>query len=209
MKAPVHLSVATLCLLVGLTASAHAQTVRIGAAIVIASDDGDSRVKSPDSTDQASAIRLPIHAAIYVAPRIGFGVEAMTLGRLTGAISKTTTFDITEEEQESVIVGTVHARVFERPRFGIEAVGGAGTLRLERTTHTTFRFPDSSDVKTSKSNHRAFMAGVDAPVRLDRHFVVGPTVRLYWLRRDETQTSVVHSRPSTRVMAGLSASVAW
>jgi hypothetical protein len=209
MIKPVQLSITALCLLAGLSASANAQTVRIGAAVVIASGDGDSRVKNPDSTDQASVIRLPVHAAVYVAPRIGFGVEAMTFGRLTGSISKTMTFDITEEEQESVIVGTVHARVLEQPRFGIEAVGGAGALRLERTTRTTFRFPDGSAVKINKSNYPAFMAGLDAPFRLDRHFTVGPTVRVYWLRRDEAQTSVVHSSPSTRVMAGLSASVAW
>ena len=208
MKMPVLLSVATLCLIAGLTSSAHAQTLRIGAAVVVASDDSEARSKNPTASNSDFAVRLPVHAVVY-AGRIGFGVEAMTLGRLTASITKTITFDVTEEEREAVIVGTVHARIFERPRLGVEAVGGAGALRLERTTHTTLRFPDGSSVKTTKANYGAFMAGLDAPIRLDRHFTLGPTVRVYWLRRDEAQTSVVHSGPSTRVMAGLSASVTW
>jgi hypothetical protein len=206
---PVHRSIATLCLLTALSASASAQTIRAGAGVVIANNDDDSRVKNPDSSHPASSFRLPVHAVVYVVPRIGFGVEAMRLGRVVGNAANTASFEVTDDENESVIVGTVHARLAVEPRFSIEAVGGAGALRHQRTTRTTFRNPNSSGVSINNANYRAFMAGLDAPIRVDPHFSVGPTVRVYWLRRDEGQTSVVHSTPSIRVMAGFSASVTW
>jgi len=189
--------------------SAHAQTLRVGAGVVIAPDDAEARVQRADPSDSISQIRVPVHAAVYVTSRIGFGVEAMTLGRLTPTLASTMSFKVTDDEQESVIVGTVHARLVGDRRFSLEAAGGIGALRIDRTTRTTF--PGGvvpPFVVSDKSNHRAIMAGLDAPFRAARHLTVGPTVRVYWLRRD-TQTGSRSSRPSTRLMAGLSAGLAW
>lgn len=141
---------------------------------------------------------------------IGIGVEAMSLGTLDTVAANSRTFKQTDYEQESVVVATAHARVIAEGRVALEIVGGLGQLRSHRTFRTTHpTSPAPATVFTEDSTMRALMTGIDMPIHALPHVTVGPSARMYFLRRPHHSSGGLNSRDSAIFMFGVIADVIW
>jgi hypothetical protein len=182
----------------------------VGVGAVFATNDDGNRVRNPPRDERIGRTRWPLRATVFPLPRVGIGVEAMSLGTLNTVAASNRTFKQTDYEQESVVVATAHARVIDEGRVALEVIGGLGQLRTHRTFNTSH--PASSalpTVFTEDSSMRALMTGVEMPIRALPHLSVGPSARIYFLRRPHHSSGGLNSRDSAIFMFGVIADVIW
>lgn len=178
------------------------------------------------STDASARMRLGSDAgstiysgeiSLRIASRFAIGAEAIDLGTATGATSGRS-FRSSGEQRERALVGVLRARAGGSERVAVDLVGGAGVLFQRHLAITTSCFIECVETFTTELTSRApvFVAGVDVPIRIGRHFSIAPIGRYYFLRRERT-TSVPNEpvpwqfeyAPSSRMGVGLSARVSW
>jgi hypothetical protein len=178
-----------------------------GVGVLSLTDDAAERTRFPDVS--GGEVVWLIETAVFVAPRIAVGIEALPLGTVTGSYDALCC-TLRDQEQETAILVTGRWRALRHNRLGIDAVFGIGTVIQHRNTRTSLRFVSNSE--TSTIDDRYFPAvgtGVDVPFSIMRHVAISPLIRVYFLERGEQDTANVLSTPSRRVAVGATASVSW
>lgn len=161
-----------------------------------------------------------VEAGIAVNRRIGIGIE---YSQPSAAKAFTTVglgrAQIAGRQEERVLLGTVRARLGSRRRAALDAVAGAGVLFQHHEAGGCV--PARATCETTvgpglDERAPAFVAGLEAPVRVAAHFELAIAARVYALRR-ATQTSLTNLnlswqyefRPSTRAAAVVIGRVVW
>jgi len=176
-----------------------------GVGLFTATDDGKrvGRVV-PDST---AGTMWTVDAAVFVADRIAVGVDALTLGTVTGSQSMACCW-LANQEKETAVLASGRWRTVRRRRIALDAIGGIGAVFQHRDTQSGSQYPRTAISKVESGRSPAFELGIDVPLSLGRHVVISPLARLLFLQRDQTNAHVpVES--SAPFAVGFIAGVIW
>ena len=178
-----------------------------GVGALASTDDAAERVRFYNAS--AAGTAWLVEAAVFVAPRIAAGVEALALGTVTGSTAELCCLERVEE-QEAAILATGRWRALHQNRLGIDAVFGIGAVNQHRDTRTSLRFVPNSETSTIDDRHFPVVGvGVDVPFSVIPHVAISPLIRVYFLDRSGQDMASVPSTSSTRVAVGVTAGVAW
>jgi hypothetical protein len=161
---------------------------------------------------------LLVSAAVFVAPRIGVGIETLPEHDTSAQTADYESFSEQDQLQEkTTLMVTARGRTVAGAHFAIDGVFGVGALRQTRTTTTQFRYPPfQTTTTTTDHTSAAFSLGADAPISVVRHLTVIPQMRWYHLRRLGNQVSypaqttpLAFDTPGSLFAFGVTAGVTW
>jgi hypothetical protein len=203
--------------LIGVAAAGEAQTSLprgfVGVGIAVGSSDASSRMRLFQPSHRITTAEV----GVRLTPRVGVGFEMMRAATMT-ATTRGRSFEATGRQQETAFLGLVRFRAGARARMAVDLVGGAGLLRQHHEWDQSACFSGCAFRRLGEEdvNAVATVAGVDIPLRLGRHFSVGPELRLYGLHRAHRVSEVpdivafpFETKPSIRCAVSASGRFTW
>jgi hypothetical protein len=176
------------------------------AGIVSTSDDAASRTRFPDGP--VSGGLWFIGAAAFVGHGVALGVEALSLGSVTGSYNADCCI-LRDQEEEKAILATVRWRALRLHRLAFDPLVAFGALTQHRETENNVRFPPITNLAITNESDTAGGFGVDVAVTVLPHVVVAPMFRVYTLRRSSPNIPNVVASSSTRFVIGVTAGGSW
>lgn len=184
--------------------------------VEVTGDPADTFNTFYDSAQPVSRGHLLVNAAVFVAPRIGVGVETFPSHDTT--VVSTTQSVITTEglHEKTTLMVTGRGRAVARSHFAVDGVFGLGALRQTRTFISDFNDPGVTNTTTTSDNTSAALSfGADG-LFAGRHVVLSPQMRWYHLQRLGNPTNPAYPFPSRVVDVpawlfafGVTAGVTW
>ena len=158
-----------------------------GAALTLTSTDLDARMRLAADTSSAAWF---VEAGLPIRGRFGVGIEFGGPSDATGE-TRGRTFDSRGRQRERLLIGLGRVRVAGSSRWGVDAIGGVGTLfqhheELEACCVTC------DDFRRDSLDHLApaFVVGVDGPIRVAGALWIGAVVRYHVLAHGTHQTQI-------------------
>ena len=209
---------ARLLLASAIAAPVQAQTVArlyAGAGIASVADQAPRVVLGALEAGDSSGA-LAVDGGVFVTPRVAIGAEFF---RLTGVDTSTSGHfgTASKSDDEFTITGDVRAVLVRSRRAEVTAVGGVGTTRATATETRVPLDPRSSPFTMSDARTvLTWSAGADLMFTPLRHLLVGPVVRVQWLRGTPSSSTLMRREnpsatelASTRFVLGAMLRGAW
>src|SRR5881409_1049116 len=127
------------------TNDTHRGSGLAGVGVLALTDDAAERTRFAAASD--ARVEWLVDAAVFVAPSLAVGVEALSLGTVTSSFNANCCVG-SEQEQEAVILVTGRWRAMRHNRLGMDAVFGFGTVIQHRDTRLAYRFVPNSETRT-------------------------------------------------------------
>lgn len=188
-------------------------TVGIVSALGDPADRADEINPSAQTGDRGHWL---LSGAVFVAPRVGVGLETFPHHATTAQLSNSSSVTFVEQlHEETVLMVTGRARALALPAVAIDAVFGVGALRQTRTSTFQYSSPSFQTTTTTGDTSPAFSLGADAPIAIGRYFAVIPQIRWYHLRRlgqlsrDTPVDAFPVDGPGSLFAFGVTAGVSW
>lgn len=154
--------------------------------------------------------------AVFVAPRVGVGIETFPEHDTSAQLSNTLLGTQSGQLQEkTALMVTARGRALARSHFALDGVFGVGALRQTRTYIFQYRFPETPPTPptatATDNTSAAYSLGADTTISLVTHLAVIPQMRWYHLRRlgDHASFPSAFSAPAWLFAFGVTAGVTW